>query len=83
MYYKNCKGLRAKIYNSFIEGNNFDYNIICITKTWLNYTNSTSEIPETILYTIIRCDKKANASNKIRGKTAIIAVRNTYKVLKY
>lgn len=44
---------------------------------------ASSEIREPIFYTIIRCHRNADISNKIRGGCAIISVRNIYKVLKH
>ena len=36
LYYHNVRGLRSKTRDLFLKSQNFSYNVICLTETWLN-----------------------------------------------
>ena len=75
IYYQNVRGLRTKLneFYSNVCSNNF--NMICLTETWLNTSISDSFLfPNN--YTVYRSDRDPLLSNKLRGGGVLIAVDN-------
>lgn len=73
-YYQNANGLRTKS-NEFITGVlNSNYDIICITETWLNDGFYSREFFDN-RYEVYRCDRDRAATGRERGGGLLVAVR--------
>ncbi|EEC15042.1 hypothetical protein IscW_ISCW011648, partial [Ixodes scapularis] len=66
VYYQNARGLRTKP-DIFFEGvTTSDFNVICITKTWLTQAISSNEY-FTDEYCVYRCDRDSTDSRATLG----------------
>lgn len=78
VYYQNTQGLRTKtnrFYNNLVSN---DYDIICLTETWLNSTVLTSELFSS-KYNVYRRDRETATSTKKEGGGSLIAVKSIYQ----
>ncbi|PNF19791.1 hypothetical protein B7P43_G14658 [Cryptotermes secundus] len=74
IFYQNVRGLRTKSTEIFNTVCSFDYEIICLTETWLNESFSTQDFfPGT--YTVYRSDR--DCIDKLRGGGVLTAVSDT------
>lgn len=79
LYYQNCRGLNAKLKTLRLRILLFNYDIICITETWLSGKNK--EIFDSELfnesYQIYRRDRDSKTSKKKTGGGSLIAVKKS------
>lgn len=71
IYYQNVRGLKSKsntFYNNVLTS---EYDIYCLTETWLDSTVSSSELFP-VGFTVYRLDGK----NKCRGSGVLVAVKD-------
>lgn len=75
-YYQNVRGLRTKISSFFQASSVPDYDIICLTETWLNNKIGDYELFNNH-FQIFRRDRDSHTSHKSDGGGCLIAV-NTF-----
>lgn len=83
IYYQNCRGLRGKIAELYKKSWSQDYDIICITETWLHKEIADGEILDIANYNIFRSDRNAEITGMGRGGGVLIAVSTNIKVIDY
>ena len=72
IYYQNVRGLNTKTTSFYKSCCSSDFNIICITESWLgNSTFSAELFPSN--YNVVRCDRKHELVNRSRGGGVIMA----------
>jgi hypothetical protein len=79
IYYQNVRGLRTKQLELYDDVCSADYNIICLTETWLNdlcYDHNL--FPD--CYTVLRSDRVP--VNKTRGGGVLIALSSKVRFYK-
>ncbi|XP_052738478.1 uncharacterized protein LOC128198238, partial [Bicyclus anynana] len=76
IYYQNVRGLRTKSHDFLSNILNCDYDIICITESWLNDSFYSSEFFDN-RFEVFRCDRDPLASGSARGGGVIVAVRRS------
>lgn len=73
IFYQNVRGIRTKcleLYNNILSS---DYDIMCITETWLQSDISDSEFCDS-RYDIFRCDRDLDSTNKVTGGGVMVCV---------
>lgn len=74
IYYQNVRGLRTKSHELLSNVLHNDYDIICLTESWLNDSFYSSEYFDS-RYEVYRCDRDASAHGCSRGGGVVVAVR--------
>lgn len=74
IYYQNVRGLRTKSHEFLSSVLNCNYDIICITESWLNDSFYSCEFFDS-RYEVFRCDRDPQASGSARGGGVLVAVR--------
>ncbi|XP_045446631.1 uncharacterized protein LOC123654790 [Melitaea cinxia] len=80
IYYQNVRGLRTKtnlFYNSLLLN---DFDIICLSETWLLDSVSSSELFD-YRYTVYRCDRSYESRGDKLGGGVLIALRREFQVV--
>jgi hypothetical protein len=81
IFYQNVRGLRTKTNDAYLEILKEDYDLICLTETWL-HSNITSEELFDERYLVLRRDRGDTVfSNRSMGGGVLIAVKRTIKVI--
>lgn len=78
LYNQNTRGLRTKIPDFFQCISTLEFDLVCITETWLKQDILDSELSPSN-YNIYRNDRDAVTSGKRDGGGVLIAVRSTLK----
>lgn len=80
IFYQNVRGLKSKIelFSQEVLNNNFD--IICLTETWLNSSISSSELFDG-RYMVFRRDRESSSSVKREGGGVLIAINKHFNIL--
>lgn len=73
-YYQNVRGLRTKTHTVNLNLPGCDYDVICLTETWLNDSFTDAEISNDD-YLLFRKDRNYDSSETIYGGGCLIAVR--------
>lgn len=76
IYYQNVRILNSKTKNFYLTCSSADYDIICLTETWLNPSVNNSELFNQN-YNVYRCDRSPVNSLKSRSGGVLIAVRSS------
>lgn len=79
IYYQNVRGLRSKTNEIAIEILNNNYDIICLTETFLNSSVESSEIFDN-RYEVHRRDRESSASKTLEGGGTLIATSKRFVV---
>ncbi|CAH0558646.1 unnamed protein product [Brassicogethes aeneus] len=75
IYYQNTRGLNSKTNTFYKSCCCLDYDIICITETWLsNSVNSSELFPDN--YRIVRDDRNFNVVNRNRGGGVLLGFKD-------
>ncbi|XP_031332835.1 uncharacterized protein LOC116163124 [Photinus pyralis] len=77
VYYQNVRGIRTKMQNLMQSVFATNYDVICLTETWLNQDISSSELQISSNYNVYRQDRNILTSNLKRGGGVLIAVNKT------
>lgn len=76
--YQNVRGLRTKTQELWVAASENNYDIICLTETWLISSILNTEIfPNN--YCVFRADRELEFTGKTRGGGALIAVNTNFK----
>lgn len=81
IYYQNVRGLRTKCNSFFAQVAQSDYDIICITESWLTSDFFDNELFDR-RYSVFRCDRSATESGSQRGGGVAVAVRADLRPLR-
>lgn len=74
IYYQNCRGLRTKLRDFKLEVLENDFDVICLTETWLNDSIDSCEAIDN-RYDVFRCDRNYSKTNSEMGGGVLIAVK--------
>lgn len=74
IYYQNVNGLRTKSHMFLTNILNTNYDIVCITESWLNDSFYSSEYFDD-RYEVFRCDRDEVTTGCKRGGSVLVAVR--------
>lgn len=77
LYYQNVRGLRTKLQSLHTNFVLLTYDIFILTETWLNSDMSNAELG-LLGYSIFRCDRSKDTSDKLRGGGTLIAIKNEF-----
>lgn len=79
IYYQNVRSLNNKIDDFYSSASQCEFDLICITETWLkpNVCNSEFLCGE---YNVFRCDRDLNKVNVSRGGGTLIAIKDKFTV---
>ena len=80
IFYQNVRGLRSKLHTFKQNVTNNNYDVICITESWLNNSIYDFNIIDPENYSIFRRDREDTRSLKKDGGGAFIAVKNDLNV---
>ena len=78
IYYQNTRGLYTKTTTFYKNCSSSDYDVICITETWLNSSINNAELFPSSYHTL-RCDRNFNSINRSRGGGVLIALSEKIK----
>lgn len=78
LYYQNVRGLRTKLHSLHTNFVLLSYDIFILTETWLTSDITDAELGLTG-YTIFRCDRCKDTSDKLRGGGTLIAIKNKFQ----
>lgn len=79
IYYQNVRGLRTKQFELYSNVCSTDYNILCLTETWLNDMCLDHNLfPDS--YTVLRSDRMS--ANKTRGGGVLTALSSKIRSFK-
>lgn len=75
VYYQNVRGLNSKTKEFYLSSSASDYDVICLTETWLNTSVFDAELfnPN---YTVYRVDRSPANSSKSKAGGVLIAVKS-------
>lgn len=76
VYYQNCRGLRTKLRDFRIGVNAGNFDIVCITESYLLDSVSDGELCDPDDYSIFRRDRRSSASLKKDGGGVLLLVKN-------
>ena len=74
IYYQNARGIKTKLKNFYNNSHTNDYNILCITETWLNDKIDDSKILNNN-YSIFRNDRNLDITDKEEGGGVFVAIQ--------
>lgn len=77
VYYQNTRGLRTKCNEFYLNLLNNNYDLVCLTETWLNDSINSSEF-FSHNYTVFRRDRETSASTKKMGGGCLIAINSNF-----
>lgn len=75
------RGLNTKLCDFYVNASHSDYDVIAISETWCSPAVHSSELIDTSLYTVFRCDRDFDALGVGRGGGVMLAVKNSLKPL--
>lgn len=75
IYYQNVRGLNTKIGTFYSSASECQFEIICLTETWLSYGISSSEL-FSHSYNVLRCDRQFEPTGLSRGGGVLIATKS-------
>lgn len=75
IFYQNVRGLNTKIDEFYCNLTGLDFNIICLTETWLGDSIS-NDLLFPPHYSVFRSDRNTATSNKSRGGGVLTAIPN-------
>lgn len=81
LYYQNVRGLNYKTDTFVAAISDCDYDIICLTETWLSDEVGSTEFFNTN-YVVYRCDRKFGVVHATREWGVLLAVRPLFGVLR-
>lgn len=76
IYYQNVRGLRTKSHNFLSHVTTADYDLICLTESWLNSSFYDREYFDE-RYVVYRCDRSEKDSGAERGGGVIVAAKRS------
>lgn len=74
IYYQNVRGIKTKVNDFALNILSSDYDIICITETWLDSSIGSEEVVDS-RYIVFRQDREESASTKRHGGGVLMAVK--------
>lgn len=74
LFYQNVRGLRSKTDRFYVNALNCDYDIVCLTETWLNSSVLDGELFNDD-YFVYRRDRSSSSSLKNDGGGSLISVK--------
>lgn len=80
IYYQNVRGLRSKTHNIRINSLNCEYDVICLTETFLNASVFDREVLSDE-YCLVRRDRDLDNHVKSDGGGVLIGIRNSFKFI--
>lgn len=78
IFYQNVRGLKTKLQSAYINIQSEDYDIICLTETWLSNDIFDTELFDTD-YEVIRLDRSHEITKKKRGGGVLLALKQEFK----
>ena len=75
IYYQNVRGLNTKVGSFYSSASECQFEIICLTETWLSYGISSSEL-FSHSYNVLRCDRQFEPTGLSRGGGVLIATNS-------
>lgn len=76
IYYQNIRGMRTKLNEIRLQILSSNYDILCLTETWLNPSINSNEIFDS-RYTVYRSDRNVNVHDKSDGGGVLLALRSS------
>lgn len=76
LFYQNTRGLKTKLNEFYLSLSENDFEIVCITETWLNSTIYDGELFDD-RYLVYRSDRNLRSTDKSDGGGVLIAVKKT------
>jgi ribonucleases P/MRP protein subunit RPP40 len=77
IYYQNVRGLKTKLNDFYLSLIAADYDIVCLTETWLNPTIRDPELFDD-RYIVYRSDRDFANDNRVDGGGSLIAVKKKF-----
>ena len=79
IYYQNVRSIRSRVNEVFFCLNVSDYDVICLTESWLDSSISNCEFMPSS-YCVFRADRNFTCSNRQRGGGVVLAVSDKFPV---
>lgn len=78
IYYQNVRGLKTKLSTTFLLSQHTDFDVLCLTETFLDSSVMDTEIFDSNIFAVFRTDRSRLNSLKKTGGGVLIAVRNMF-----